>query len=146
MKTIWCMVPEMRSTIDRIFSHFGPFFALLLPNNPKNQNFENMKKTLEIHHLTEIHNKWQSYDVWLMKYEVWQTKLFVILGHFLHFYLSNNPKNQNFEKMKKHLEISSFYKNVPKNMIICYNIPKIWRMTDVIVIFHFGLFFALLPP
>ena len=26
---------------------------------------------------------------------------FVILGHFLSFYPSNNPKNQNFEKMKK---------------------------------------------
>ena len=51
------MVPEMRSTIDRIFSHFGPFFALLPHNNPKNQNFENMKKTLEIHHLTEVQNK-----------------------------------------------------------------------------------------
>ena len=30
-------------------------------------------------------------------------------------------------------------------MIICYNIPKIWHLTDVII-FHFGLFFALLPP
>ena len=31
-------------------------------------------------------------------------------------------------------------------MIICYTAPEIWRVTDVIVIFHFGLFFALLPP
>ena len=31
-------------------------------------------------------------------------------------------------------------------MIICFTIPEIWRMTDVIVIFHFGLFFAVLPP
>ena len=30
-----------------------------------------------------------------------QTDFFVILGHFLPFYLINNPKNQNFEKMKK---------------------------------------------
>ena len=30
-------------------------------------------------------------------------------------------------------------------MIICYAVPEIWRMTDVIVIFQFGLvFFALL--
>ena len=28
----------------QIFCHFGPFFALLPPNNPKNQNFEKMKK------------------------------------------------------------------------------------------------------
>ena len=31
-------------------------------------------------------------------------------------------------------------------MIICYTVSEIWRMTDVIVIFNFGLFFALLPP
>ena len=27
------------------FSNFGPFFALLLLNNPENQNFEKMKET-----------------------------------------------------------------------------------------------------
>ena len=31
-------------------------------------------------------------------------------------------------------------------MTISYIVPEIWRMTDVIVIFYFGLFFALLPP
>ena len=31
-------------------------------------------------------------------------------------------------------------------MIICYTVLEIWRVTDVIVIFHFGLIFALLPP
>ena len=56
------------------------------------------------------------------------------------------PKNENFKKMKKSPGESSFYTSVPKNMIICYTVPEIWRMTNVIVIFHFGLFFALLPP
>ena len=31
-------------------------------------------------------------------------------------------------------------------MIICYTVPETWRVTDKIVIFHFGLFFALLAP
>ena len=31
-------------------------------------------------------------------------------------------------------------------MIICYTVPEIWHMTHEIFIFHFGLFFALLPP
>ena len=31
-------------------------------------------------------------------------------------------------------------------MIICYTVPEIWHVTDVIFIFYFGLFFALLPP
>ena len=30
-------------------------------------------------------------------------------------------------------------------MIICYSVPKIWRVTDVIFIFHFGPIFAFLP-
>ena len=48
-------------------------------------------------------------------------------------------------KKKKCLEIS-VYTSVPKIMIIYCTVPEIWCMTDVIVIFHFGLFFALLPP
>ena len=31
--------------------------------------------------------------------EIW--RVFVILDHFLPFYIPNNPENQNFEKMKK---------------------------------------------
>ena len=51
--------------------------------------------------------------------------------------ISKNNKNR--------LEISSFYTSVPKVMIICYTVPEIWCVTDVIIV-HFGLFFALLPP
>ena len=50
------------------------------------------------------------------------------------------------KKWKEHSEISPLYTNVLKIMIICYTVPEIWCMTDVIVIFHFGLFFALNPP
>ena len=34
-------------------------------------------------------------------WRLWQTEFFVILDRFLPFYLPNNLKNQNFEKMKK---------------------------------------------
>ena len=42
------MVPEIWSVTDRIFCHLGSFFALLpYPlNNPKNLNFEKLKKSL----------------------------------------------------------------------------------------------------
>ena len=46
-------------------------------------------------------HKWQSYDVWFLRYGAWQTELFITLGRFLPFYHPNNLKNQNFEKMKK---------------------------------------------
>ena len=38
------MFPEILNLMDRIFCHLGPFFALLPPNNPKNQNLKKMKK------------------------------------------------------------------------------------------------------
>ena len=41
------MVPEIWNATDNIFCHFGPFVALLTPNNQENQNFENMKKMHE---------------------------------------------------------------------------------------------------
>ena len=102
-------VPEIRSETDRMFCPFGPFFALLTPNNPKNQNFHKMKKRLEIlsferyYHFMRVYHKLQSYDVCFWRYRVWQTEFFVILDHFLPFYPHNNPKNQNFDKMKKTL-------------------------------------------
>ena len=48
-----------------------------------------------------MHHKWQSYNAWFLTYEAWQTEFVLILGHFLPFYPTNNPKNQNFKKIKK---------------------------------------------
>ena len=44
----------------------------------------------------DIHMMYGSWDKACDK-----TKFFAILGHFLPFYLTNNPKNKNFIKMKK---------------------------------------------
>ena len=33
-----------------------------------------------------------------------------------------------------------------RRTLICYTVAKIWHVTDVIAIFYFELFFALLPP
>ena len=49
------------------------------------------------------------------------------------------------KKWKRQLEISSFYVTVPKIMIICYTVPEILCLRDVIVIFYFMIFFDLLP-
>ena len=48
-----------------------------------------------------MYHKWQSRDVWFLRYGAWQTEFFAILNRFLPFYPPDNPKNQNFEKMKK---------------------------------------------
>ena len=49
------------------------------------------------------------------------------------------------KKLKKPLEIPSFYIIVPKIMTIGYTVPEVWHVIDVIVVFHFGLFFAFYP-
>ena len=59
------------------------------------------KNAWRYYHFTQVYHKWQSYDVWFLRYEAWQTEFFVVLDSFLLFYPSNNMKNQNFEKMKK---------------------------------------------
>ena len=80
--------------------------------------------------------------------EIWHMTDVSIIFHF-HFssfalLLPQQPKKWKFQKKwKKHLEISSFYTSVPKIMIICYTVPEIWRMTDITVVFHFGIYFAL---
>ena len=120
MTIIWCIVLEIWRATDRIFCHFGLFCSFI-------------PKIMIIYYtFPEI---WQMADV----------KLIFILGYFLHFYPINRLKNQTFLKVKKkHLEISSSYISVPTIMIICYTVPEIWCMMDVII-FHFRLFFALLP-
>ena len=96
------------------------------------------------YHFTHVYHKWQSCDVWFLRYEEWRTDLFVILDRFLTFYPTNNPKNQNFENLKK----------APGDMIILHMCtingnhvmygPEIWSMTDKFFC-HFGPFFDLLP-
>ena len=49
------------------------------------------------------------------------------------------------KKWEKLQEISSFYTWVPKIMSICYTVPEIQPVRDIIFIFNFGLISAL-PP
>ena len=126
--------------------NFRSFFALLPPNITKNQNFKK-------YHFTHVFQKSQSYDVWFLRYRLRQTELFVIFGHFFSF--NHPPPLQMIQKIKilkkkkkkrkKFPEILPFYTSVPKIMTICHTVPEIWHMADLIVIFHFGPFFALLP-
>ena len=46
------------------------------------------------------------------------------------------------KKLKRHLEISSFYTSAPKFMIISYTVPKIWHVTHkFFFIFEYFLLF-----
>ena len=93
-----------------------------------------------------MYHKWQSYDVWFLRYGVWQTEFFVILDHFLPFYPPNNPKNQNFEKMKKILQILLFYTSVPQMTMIWYMVPEIWSVMDRIFLSFWTIFWPFYSP
>ena len=93
MMIIWCMIPEILSTIDRICCHFRLYFAFLPPNNPENQNFEKMKKKpWGDYHFKHEYHKWKSYDV--------QTEFFVVLG-LLHAPALYKPRESKFWKNQK---------------------------------------------
>ena len=88
-----------------------------------------------------MHHKWQSYDVWFLRYGAQQTECFVILDHFLPFYPLMDPQNQNFRKMN----------NTPEDIIILQmctinDSHKMYGSWDMKCNRHNFLFFALLPP
>ena len=121
---IWYIVPQIWSATDIIFCHYGPFFALFPPYGPRKSKFwKNEKNTWRYYHFTNVYYKWQSYDKWFFRYGVQQTRFFVILDHFLHFYPLTTQKIKIFNNWRKPLEISSFYTSAPKIMIICYTVP-----------------------
>ena len=124
-----------------ILGHFLLFYHL---KYSKSQNFGKWKNLLEIASFCTCVTKITIIRFIVPEIRSETDRIFVILGHFLSFYLSNNPEKKK-KKKKKRLEISSFYNNVPKIMIIYFALPEIWSMTNVII-FHFGPFFALLPP
>ena len=96
------MLTQIWSATDIIFCHFRPFFALLPHYWPQKLKFgKNVKNTWRYYPFTHVHHKSRSYDVWFLRYKVQRTKFFVILGHFLPFDGPENPKNQNFEEIKK---------------------------------------------
>ena len=71
--------------------------------------------------------------------------------------LARQPKKWKFKKNEKKNKQTKIppkkntwrYQHLPQlyQKSMCYTVPEIWCVTDLIVIFHFGLFFAfLLPP
>ena len=138
MKIIWYMVPETLSATDRILCQSGPFFPLLPLYGPKESKLQRQKflsfwaifcpfsplttwkiKILKLrkntwrYHFTHLHHKWQSYDLWFLRYGAQRKEFFVNLDRFSPFYPPMDPKNQNFKKMKTHLKILSFHQCVP---------------------------------
>ena len=146
------MIFQIWTATDKMFCHFGPFFALLPPSLPPlRQQLEKSRfwKTEKIpgdiiilHKCAKNHDPmlYCSLDEACNRFNCY----FSFWTIFYPFASLIQPKKSKFRKNeKKTLEISSFYNNVTKIVIIWYTVSKIWCVTDVII-FHFRPFFTLL--
>ena len=103
MRIIWCMVPEIKTTTDRILS-FWNVFCTFSSNNPKNQNFEKMKKksleTLSFYTcvltMYDNHMMYGSWDIECNRQDFLSFWIF-----FCHFIPLTNPKIKILKKWKK---------------------------------------------
>ena len=69
---IWCMVLLIWSITDKIFCHFGPFFAILNPMGPQSRNFEQMNKVLGdiiISQMCAINDNHMIYGFWDLEHD-----------------------------------------------------------------------------
>ena len=82
--------------------------------------------------------------IWCMVPEIWSATD----RNFCHFgpFFALLPLTQNFLKNSKTCLEMALYTSVPKIMIICYTVPVIQHVTDVIFIFLFVLIFAFYHP
>ena len=99
------------------------------------------KNTRRYYHFTHVHHKWQSYDVWFLRYGA-QQRIFCHLGSFFGLLHPYGPRKSKFStkknQKKKQVEILSFY----IMCIIWCMAPVIWSATDRLFC-HFGPFFTL---
>ena len=77
---------------------------------------------------------------------MWRTEFFVILDKILLIYPLKTWKIKILKKWKKTPRDITLHKCTRNQDHMLYYSWEIGRMTDVIVIFHFGLFFPLLQP
>ena len=95
---IWFLKYNVRQTeIFVILGHFLPFQPL---DNLENQNFD-IKKNTWRYRFTHLHHKWQSYDVWFLRYGEQQAifchsrPIFALLPPY-------RPRKSKFLKKEKH--------------------------------------------
>ena len=80
-----------------------------------------------------INDNYMMYGSWYKEYKGHKFLSFWII--FWSFTPLTTWKISIFKIWKNCLELPSFYKSIPKIMIICYTVIEIWHVTDVVFIF-----------
>ena len=132
-----------------IFFPFTPLPPLIQKIKILKKWRKKKKKPYRFHHFTQVNHKLQSYDIWFLRYKLQQTVFFCHLGSFFALlpppplppFPPNSLKNE--KETWRYIILHKCTKTRDHRL---YIVPEIWCVTDVIVIFHFGLFFSLLPP
>ena len=145
MTIISSMVPEIPSTTEKIFCHFGPFFTLTPITHPKNQNFLKKKKAprdIIISHMCTINDSHMIYGFWDMECNGQNFLLF--WTDFCPFILLTTPK----------IKILKIMEKLPGDIIILHRCDindnhMMYGCGDMKhdgqIFCHFGQFFSLLP-
>ena len=90
--------------------NFLSFWTVFCPVTPlrtqkikilKSEKRKKEKKNWRFYHLTHVYHKWESCNVWFLRYGASRTDYFCHFGPFSPVYSPNNLKNQNFEKIKQ---------------------------------------------
>ena len=107
---------EFLSVTDRlkivIMGHFLPFFLHFPLKHPKIRILKKRKKLLDISSFYTCLPNPESYEVRLFR--VRHAECFVIWAIFFRFFPLTTHKIKTLQKLKKHLEMLSFYTCVPK--------------------------------
>ena len=127
-----------------ILDHFLPFY---LPNKSKNQNFEKIKKLpgdIIILHRCNINGNHMMYGSWDTERDGQRFLSFWTI--FCPFTPLTTWKIKIWKNEKKTLRYHHFTQVYQNSWSYAILFLRYWRVTDLIVIFHFWLFFTFLPP
>ena len=139
----WDMARNICKCYFSFWVIFCPFTSLTAWKiKIKKKNEEN---TWTYHHFTIEHQKSWSYAILFLGYGTRGCNYFSFWVIFCPFTSVTAQRIKTFKKWKNHLEISSIYRDAPKIMIICYTVPEIWCMTDVMLFFILGYFLPFYP-
>ena len=100
MTIIWCMAPKILSAMDRIFCHFGPFFALFTLQKIKIlKNWKKIPGDIILHKCTKNNDHMLCFSLDMARNGF---NYFPFWAFFFPFYLPNSKKKSKFfKKMKK---------------------------------------------